>query len=325
MRTLDGRHRLGRRPGGTSSRPAGYSGGWTIEGPPRPVPPSRPGRRAHDHARARHVDRRGVRPQPDDARPPRLGPAGVLRRPLHPRSRESQIKPHITKRFSMPWSHPAPRMRELILAIRAIWDTWLNGTPLQFRGEFYTHTLMTPFFTPKRLRPRRLRRARIFLAGVGPVMTEVAGEVCDGFICHGFTTERYLREVTLPALERGRAQGRQDAGRASRSAGRASSSPASDERGRGGRRSGTAPADRLLRVDSGVPCGARAARLGRSAGRAQPAVEGGRVGADGRADRRRDAQRVRRRRPSPRRSAPALAERYGDVVTRIIVLRPVPQ
>ena len=61
----------------------------------------------------------------------------------------SQIKPHITKRFSMEWSHPAPRMREMILAIRAIWDTWLNGTPLQFRGEFYTHTLMTPFFTPR--------------------------------------------------------------------------------------------------------------------------------------------------------------------------------
>src|SRR5262245_13904198 len=62
----------------------------------------------------------------------------------------SQIKPHITKRFSMEWSHPAPRMREMILAIRAIWNTWLNGAPLEFRGEFYRHTLMTPFFTPSR-------------------------------------------------------------------------------------------------------------------------------------------------------------------------------
>ncbi|MGZ4672529.1 MAG: LLM class flavin-dependent oxidoreductase, partial [Ilumatobacteraceae bacterium] len=60
----------------------------------------------------------------------------------------SQIKPHITKRFSMEWSHPAPRMREMILAIRAIWHTWQTGAPLAFRGEFYTHTLMTPFFTP---------------------------------------------------------------------------------------------------------------------------------------------------------------------------------
>jgi len=118
----------------------------------------------------------------------------------------SQIKPHITKRFSMEWSHPAPRMRELILAIRAIWDTWQNGTPLAFRGEFYTHTLMTPFFTPDRNDLDGFGVAKIFLAGVGEMMTEVAGEVCDGFICHGFTTERYLREVTLPALARGRAK-----------------------------------------------------------------------------------------------------------------------
>ena len=118
----------------------------------------------------------------------------------------SQIKPHITKRFSMPWSHPAPRMREMVLAIRAIWDTWLNGTPLQFRGEFYTHTLMTPFFAPPASDLAGFGVPKIYLAGVGELMTEVAGEVCDGFICHGFTTERYLREVTLPALARGRAK-----------------------------------------------------------------------------------------------------------------------
>ena len=118
----------------------------------------------------------------------------------------SQIKPHITKRFSMEWSHPAPRMRELILAVRAIWDTWRNGAPLAFRGEFYTHTLMTPFFAPDPADLGEFGVAKIFLAGVGELMTEVAGEVCDGFICHGFTTERYLREVTLPALVRGRAK-----------------------------------------------------------------------------------------------------------------------
>src|SRR4051794_9818032 len=108
----------------------------------------------------------------------------------------SQVKPHITKRFSMEWSHPAPRMREMILAIRAIWDTWLNGTPLDFRGDFYTHTLMTPFFTPDAADLEGFGVPKIFLAGVGTLMTEVAGEVCDGFLCHGFTTERYLREVT---------------------------------------------------------------------------------------------------------------------------------
>ena len=116
----------------------------------------------------------------------------------------SQIKPHITKRFSMPWSHPAPRMREMVQAIRAIWDTWLTGAPLEFRGEFYTHTLMTPFFTPDPGDLDGFGVPKIFLAGVGGLMTEVAGETCDGFLCHGFTTERYLREVTIPALERGR-------------------------------------------------------------------------------------------------------------------------
>jgi len=115
----------------------------------------------------------------------------------------SQIKPHIEKRFSMPWSHPAPRMREFISAMRAIWDSWHNGTKLDFRGDFYTHTLMTPFFDPG---PNEYGPPKVFLAGVGEKMTEVAGEVCDGFLCHGFTTEKYLREVTIPALERGRAQ-----------------------------------------------------------------------------------------------------------------------
>jgi probable F420-dependent oxidoreductase len=118
----------------------------------------------------------------------------------------SQIKPHITKRFSMEWSRPAARMREMVLAMRAIWDAWLTDDRLQFRGEFYTHTLMTPFFAPAASDLDGFGPPKIFLAGVGELMTEVAGEVCDGFICHAFTTEKYLREVTLPALERGRAK-----------------------------------------------------------------------------------------------------------------------
>jgi probable F420-dependent oxidoreductase len=91
-------------------------------------------------------------------------------------------------------------MREMVLAIRAIWDSWNNGTKLDFRGDFYTHTLMTPFFNPG---PNPHGDAKIFLAAVGDKMTEVAGEVCDGILIHGFTTERYLREVTMPAIERG--------------------------------------------------------------------------------------------------------------------------
>jgi probable F420-dependent oxidoreductase len=118
----------------------------------------------------------------------------------------SQIKPHIEKRFSMEWSSPAARMREMILAMRAIWDCWENGTKLDFRGEFYKHTLMTPFFTPDAGDLAGFGPPKVFLAGVGELMTEVAGEVCDGFICHGFTTEKYLREVTIPALARGRAK-----------------------------------------------------------------------------------------------------------------------
>jgi probable F420-dependent oxidoreductase len=116
----------------------------------------------------------------------------------------SQIKPHIEKRFSMTWSHPAPRMRELIMAIRAIWASWSERSRLAFRGVFYRHTLMTPMFDPG---PNPFGNPRIFLAAVGEKMTEVAGEVADGMLAHGFTTERYLREVTVPALERGLAIG----------------------------------------------------------------------------------------------------------------------
>ena len=116
----------------------------------------------------------------------------------------SQVKPHIERRFSMPWSHPAVRMREFVSALRAIWACWQDGTPLDFRGEFYTHTLMTPFFSPP---AHEWGPPPVYLAGVGRLMTEVAGEVCDGFFFHAFTTPSYLREVTLPALARGRTTG----------------------------------------------------------------------------------------------------------------------
>lgn len=113
----------------------------------------------------------------------------------------SQIRPHITKRFSMRWSDkPAVQMREFIRALKAIWRCWNTGETLDFKGEYYTHTLMTPFFTPE---PNPFGEPRVMLAGVGPYMTRVAGEVCDGFICHGFTTEQYFREVTLPSIEEG--------------------------------------------------------------------------------------------------------------------------
>ena len=113
----------------------------------------------------------------------------------------SQVKPHIERRFSMPWGTPAARMRELIAAVRAIWSSWQDGAPLSFEGDFYTHTLMTPFFSPP---AHAWGGPPIFLAAVGDRMTEVAGEVCDGVFFHAFTTPDYLKHVTMPALTRGR-------------------------------------------------------------------------------------------------------------------------
>jgi probable F420-dependent oxidoreductase len=115
----------------------------------------------------------------------------------------SQIRPHVEKRFGMPWSKPAARMREMVLAIKEIWRCWREGGRLDFRGEFYRHTLMTPMFSPG---PNPHGDPPILLAGVGPVMTEVAGEVADGFFVHPLNTARSVAEVTLPALERGLAR-----------------------------------------------------------------------------------------------------------------------
>ena len=112
----------------------------------------------------------------------------------------SQIRPHITKRFNMQWGAPAAQMKELIMAMRAIWANWYSDEPLRFEGKYYSHTLMTPAFTPEN---KQEGAPKVTLAAVGPVMTEVAGEVADGLIIHPFSNEKYIREVTLPAVERG--------------------------------------------------------------------------------------------------------------------------
>jgi probable F420-dependent oxidoreductase len=113
----------------------------------------------------------------------------------------SQIKAHIERRFSMPWSHPAERMRELVLAIHAIWACWQDGEKLAFTGKFFTHTLMPPLLSPD---PNPFGKPKIYLAGVGPAMTEVAGEVGDGFIVHPLNSGESLATLTLPALAAGR-------------------------------------------------------------------------------------------------------------------------
>jgi len=112
----------------------------------------------------------------------------------------SQVKAHIERRFSMPWSQPAARMGEYVDAVRAIWQAWQTGERLKFAGEFYTHTLMSPFFDPG---PNPHGTPPIWVAAVGEGMAETAGRVADGVIGHGFTTRRYLTEVSLPAVKRG--------------------------------------------------------------------------------------------------------------------------
>jgi len=112
----------------------------------------------------------------------------------------SQVRPHIQHRFSSEWSHPARRMREIVLAIRAIWACWEGEAELDFRGEFYRHTLMIPAFDPG---PNPYGPPPIYTAGFGPKMTRVAGEVADGFLAHPFNTRRSLLENTLPALQSG--------------------------------------------------------------------------------------------------------------------------
>ena len=86
-------------------------------------------------------------------------------------------------------------MREYVLAMHAIWETWNEGKPLDFQGDFYSFTLMTPYFVPA---PTGHGRPKVFVAGVNDRMTEVAGEVADGFFCHGFTTARFVRERSIP-------------------------------------------------------------------------------------------------------------------------------
>jgi len=112
----------------------------------------------------------------------------------------TQVKGHNERRFSVKWDSPGPRLREIILALRAIWDCWQNKTKLDFRGQFYAFTLMNPLFQPD---PIAHPRIPIFIAGVNPYMCRLAGELCEGLHVHPFNSPRYLRELVLPALEVG--------------------------------------------------------------------------------------------------------------------------
>ncbi|HWK29598.1 MAG TPA: TIGR03617 family F420-dependent LLM class oxidoreductase [Solirubrobacter sp.] len=115
----------------------------------------------------------------------------------------SQVKAHVERRFGMPWTAPAPRMREFIAALRAIWQSWQDGTRLDWASEHYRHSLNIPTFTPE---PLEHGPPPIYLAAVGPGMTRLAGEAADGLFAHAFNTATYLREVTAVELATGLAR-----------------------------------------------------------------------------------------------------------------------
>ena len=112
----------------------------------------------------------------------------------------SQVKGHIVRRFSMDWTPPAPRMREYVMALRAIWDSWQNQTKLDFHGEHYHFNLMPPVFSPG---PIEHPDVKVYISAVNPNMLAVAGEVCDGVLLHTFNTPEYAKKVVFPNLERG--------------------------------------------------------------------------------------------------------------------------
>jgi probable F420-dependent oxidoreductase len=119
----------------------------------------------------------------------------------------TQVRAHIVRRFATTWDRPGARLRDYILAVRAIWEAWQNSSPLKYEGEFYSLSLMTPFFDPG---PIPNPEIPVYIAGVGPHLSRLAGEICDGFHVHPFHTTRYLDQVVLPGIAEG-------AGRAGRS------------------------------------------------------------------------------------------------------------
>lgn len=112
----------------------------------------------------------------------------------------TQVKGHNERRFSVRWESPGPKLREVVLALRAIWNCWQNDTPLNFKGQFYSFTLMPPAFSPGPIAPPP---PPIYIAGVNPYICRLAGELCDGFHVHPFHSAKYLRESVLPQIEAG--------------------------------------------------------------------------------------------------------------------------
>ena len=115
----------------------------------------------------------------------------------------TQVKGHNLRRFSVPWVSPGPRLREYVQSLHAIWETWQEGTKLDFHGEHYNFTLMTPMFSPG---PSSYARPPVNVGAVNPYHCQVAGEVCDGLLLHSINSPRYMTEVIIPAVEKGAAK-----------------------------------------------------------------------------------------------------------------------
>ncbi|MBM4254815.1 MAG: TIGR03617 family F420-dependent LLM class oxidoreductase [Deltaproteobacteria bacterium] len=115
----------------------------------------------------------------------------------------TQVKGHNERRFSVKWVSPVKRLREVILSLRAIWDSWQNNSKLNFIGEFYQFTLMTPFFNPG---PIAHPEIPIYISGLNPQITQLAGELCEGFYIHGFHSAKYINETVVPNLQKGLAK-----------------------------------------------------------------------------------------------------------------------
>src|SRR3954471_9402548 len=115
----------------------------------------------------------------------------------------SQVRAHNERRFSVPWTPPAPRMREYVQVLRAIWHCWQTGEKPAYEGAHYRFTLMTPNFTPE---PIEAPPPAVMIAAVGPAMLKVAAEECDGVKLHGFCTRKYLTDAIMPRIEAGLAK-----------------------------------------------------------------------------------------------------------------------
>ena len=120
----------------------------------------------------------------------------------------TQVRAHIVRRFSSDWGPPVPKLKEYITAMRSIWRSWQEGERLRYEGEYYRHTLMTPFFAPA---PMPFSEVPIYIAGVNRGLAMLAGEICQGFHVHPFHTIPYLKKVVIPSIE----EGAEKAGRSS--------------------------------------------------------------------------------------------------------------